>query len=688
AKQFQSHFKKCGYFVSTQHVDVENTQEVDDVNSWLKKQFSSSMLKNVNDNDSLKYALHNFYCYVKKNQQSALDQFTALHFYQPDDFLILDSATQKNLELIKNNQDGSRKNSLFSILDRAATSMGSRMVKKWIARPLVKKTAIEQRFDAVEALVKSVSLNQQTQMLLARIGDFERIVGRIALGRGTLQDYLGLKRTLVIIPQLSLLLSSKSDVVLLHIIVQRLGSFDDLHQLLDISLNDDFSSDWIIKKGFDPRLDRLRDLVGNSNKQIVKLEQQERASTGITSLKIRYNRVHGYYIEVTKPNVHLVPERYKRQQTLVGRERYTTDELRVLQHEIFTANNDIIAVEKEIFERVKQSVLQQVNFLRKSAHALAHCDALHAFACIAYDSGYVRPTFHEKRDIIIKQGRHPIVEQTLESHFISNNTDLIDSQSLWIITGPNMGGKSTYLRQVALICIMAQCGSFIPAQSADLPLLDRIFTRIGSGDNLAEGKSTFLVEMEETALICKHATRRSLVILDEVGRGTSTFDGLAIAQAVVEYLFSVVQSRCLFATHYHELTSLKDRFDGIASYYAASNKTNQGILFLYTMVQGVADGSFGLEVAKLAQLPHELVARADAILHELIITQKSLKNGKKDITIEPAVIDFSKNREMQVEIDRLKKVVYTQDCVLKKIKNIDYDDLSPKKAFDLLWDLK
>ncbi len=699
---FQKLFKQLGYFTSIEQTDPHDSAQAGTVSDWLQAQFTQPMLKQVESNEALRCAVHNFYFYVRKNQAAALEQFHALHFYEPDDFLMLDAATQKNLELIKNGQDGSRKNTLVSVMDHAVTSMGSRMIRKWIMRPLVKQVAVEQRLDVVQTLVRQVTVQQQVHELLADVGDVERIVGRIALRRGLLNDYLGLKRALAVLPALRQVLAQIENVELLQLITSHLNHFEELHHLLSVSLNDDLAVEWIIKQGFDERLDHLRELIGGSNKKIVELERREQEATGINSLKIRYNNVQGYYIEVTKPNAHLVPERFMRQQTLVGRERYTTHELRTLQDEIASARQDVEAAEKQAFERVQQAVANHIAALRRCAHALAHLDALHSFASVAYDNGYVRPTFNDQRNILIEQGRHPVVEQSLTTQFIPNDTALTDEQSLWIITGPNMGGKSTYLRQVALVSIMAQCGSFVPVKSASLPLLDRIFTRIGSGDNLAGGKSTFLVEMEETALICSSATRNSLVILDEVGRGTSTFDGLAIAQAVVEYLFTVVQARCLFATHYHELTALKDRYQGIASFYAASTKTQSGILFLHTIRCGVADGSFGLEVAKLAQLPASVIERADGILQGLL-------QGKGELKVQPAtqivgdqeavmVADTSAIALAKAEIDRLRHelevmrraATVSAEALAKAelLENIDYNELSPKKAFDLLWKLK
>jgi len=701
-KSFQSFFKRLGYFTTLEHTDKHDEDHVKQVEGWIRRQFKKEAVNQLEQCDAMLYALHNFYSYVSRNQIGALEHFRSLHFYNPDDFLLLDASTQKNLELVKNNQDGSRKNTLFALMDKAATSMGSRMVKKWILRPLIKKEAIEQRLDAVGTLVEDISLNQKLHELLVQIGDIERIVGRIALRRAMFNDYLALSRALDIIPELKHLIGDCETVMLFNVIATHIADFTTICGFLKAALNDDTSKEWIIKQGFDKRLDHLRQLVGNSNAKLLELEKKEQHETGINSLKVRYNKVHGYFIEVTKANLHLVPQRYSRQQTLVGRERFTTKELRGLQDEMVRAHAQIDSVEKELFENVKQQVYEYTMQLRKLAHALAHLDALLSFSHVSYDYGYVRPTFNEKNEIRIDQGRHPIVEQTDNITFIPNDTDLSDETSMWIITGPNMGGKSTFLRQVALISVLAQCGSFIPAKSANLALLDRIFTRIGSGDNLAGGKSTFLVEMEETALICHQATKKSLVILDEVGRGTSTFDGLAIAQAVVEYIHTSIKAKCLFATHYHELTALKDIFSSIESYYAASKKTENGIVFLYKIIKGIADGSFGVEVAKLAKLPQSLIVRAKDVLHELE-NQKHISHGTISMTNEQKSGQYmgasandiaqsqgvlQENRLLKAKIVDLQAKITVQKNRLKRLQNVDYNDLSPKKAFDLLWEFK
>jgi DNA mismatch repair protein MutS len=588
-KSFQSFFKAMGYFTTLELLDLENQDYTKNLDNWVSGQFDKNVVENLNSNKSLLYALYNFYNYVNKNQVGAIEHFRALHFYEPDDFLILDPSCQKNLELLKNNQDGGRKNTLFSIMDKACTSMGSRMVKKWISRPLVKKEPIEQRLDAVQVLLKDVTLAQKVKEILVQIGDVERIVGRVALRRATVSDYIALSQALMIVPDLKEVLVNCENILLLKVIISYLGDFNKIYNLLVASINTDQSKDWIIKTGFDQKLDNLRELVFDSNNKILQLEEKEKRETGIQSLKVGYNRVSGYYIEITKTNLHLVPAHYTRESTLSNRERYTCRELRDMQDEIIRAKSQITQVETEVFETIKREVYSCVVDLRKLASALANLDALLSFSSLAYDYGYVRPVFGASEsicdsisdnivsgDIFIEAGRHPVVEICENVNFIPNDVILNSEQSLWIITGPNMGGKSTFLRQAALICIMAQCGSFVPAKSANLSILDRVFTRIGSGDNLAGGKSTFLVEMEETALICKQATKNSLVILDEVGRGTSTYDGFAIAKAVVEYIHTKIGAKCLFATHYHELNALGETFPAIASYHAASKNIKMG----------------------------------------------------------------------------------------------------------------
>jgi len=690
-QRFATFFKKQGYVITTGNTDPAE-HDLQQLRAWMEGQFAQDKIMHVQQQVPLLYALQNFYSYLHKNQQAALDQFKQLYIYEPEDFLVLDAPTQRNLELVKNNHDGSSKHTLFAVLDRSITPMGSRMIKKWLLRPLVKCSAIEQRLSAVEYFKNNMQDVLRLGQFFSSLGDFERVIGRIALSRAQLYDYLLVNSALAVLPNIKQQLEAIQNVALLLHVAHAIGDFTSLKQLLESALNDDTSKDWIVKKGFDQQLDELRALVTETDQTIIALERREQERTGIQSLKVRYNTVHGYYIEVTKANLDAVPEEYVRQQTLVGRERFVTKELQALQLKLMRARNEISETEKAVFERVKTDVAQYIGALRKTAQVLAHVDALVGFAKAAYDNEYVRPTFNKNNSIVITQGRHPVVEQSIEARFIPNDIELTDKESVWIITGPNMGGKSTYLRQVALTAVLAHCGSFVPAQSAQLPILDRIFTRIGSGDNLADGKSTFLVEMEETAAICSYATKNSLVILDEVGRGTSTFDGLAIAQAVIEYIYKTIQARCLFATHYHELTLLKDSYPGISSYYAASKKTDNGVVFLYKIIKGIADGSFGVEVAKLAQLPMPVVVRAQQILSMLTDSEQSHAQAVNNVVMQPANDTthtmIEENSRLKDQVVQLHDALKKSKLVLSQLQSIEYDDLSPKKAFDLLWKLK
>lgn len=655
-KDFLPFFKKYNYHCSMQELNQQ--QEAYD---WLL-----TLENNETSGESLTQSLLLAYSYFKKNNAQVLAHIKELFVYTSEDFLIIDHATQKNLEIITNAIDNSYKNSLFELLDKAVTPMGSRMIKKWLLRPLVKIDAIHHRLDCVEKLVKEISLKDKLILLLKQMSDIERIVGRIALQKTQLHDYINLKNSLGVLPALKLLLDEVHDNKLFRSINVKISSFTQLSQLLEQALNDDAAKDWIIKTGFDNKLDYIRSLVLDSQKKILSLEQQEIEATGINSLKIRFNDVTGYYIEITKTHSDIVPDRYKRVQTLSNRERFTTSELKELELEIEKAKREIGAVEQELYNRVKYEVFGCVTELKKTAYAVAHVDALIALAEVAYHHNYVRPQFNAD-SIEIQAGRHPIVEQHVDS-FIPNDTMLSQQQQVVILTGPNMGGKSTYLRQVAVISLMAQCGSFVSAQSANLKILDRIFTRIGAGDNLAEGKSTFLVEMEETATICKQATKNSLLILDEVGRGTSTFDGLAIAQSVLEYIYTTIGAYCLFATHYHELTHLEHSFESIVAYHAVCKKQNDKILFLHKIERGVAAGSFGIEVAKLAELPESIIERAKEILQNL--------TANENILITPSVVPAQKQHSAdKTDIKHL-------------VKNLAIENMTAREALDFLWNLQ
>lgn len=668
SKTLATWFKKQGYYTTLQALDVHQCEAGHAMQQWLTEQFEPEQVKELVNRHAAHHAIGLLYNYLSKTQARALHQFHKIHWYEPEAFLMLDAATQRNLELVRNNQSHDAMHTLYSIMDCSITAMGSRRIKQWLCRPLRDATAITQRLDMVELLVAHTSLAHELGQLLRSMGDIERIIGRIALLRAHLYDYLHLMRCLAVVPNVKQLLERMAPIELAVLMHGQIKDFTELHMHLVRALNEDTQKEWLIKSGYDEQLDRMRSLVHNSNQQLLALEKQEQQATSINSLKIRYNLITGYYFEVTKAHLHAVPDRFIRLQTLVGKERFITPALRELQAEIQQAHAGINQREQELFEALKQMVVPHISELRRFAYTMSVLDALLSFSQVAYCNNYVRPSFNTQRDIVITQGRHPVVEQTLGSRFIPNDTLLTNDQSSWIITGPNMGGKSTYLRQVAHICILAQSGSFVPASAACLPLLDRIFTRIGSGDYLAGGKSTFLVEMEETAYICAQATEHSLAVFDEIGRGTSTFDGMAIAQAVIEHVHTAIRARCLFATHYHEITNLEKTVPGVVCYHTASKRTGQGILFLHKIVPGVAPSSFGIEVAKLAQLPVAVVSRATQLLAELQAQHTTVTHAPAAPVEKPIMVRYQQ--------------------LMEHILAVDNNNLTPKQAFDLIWHLK
>lgn len=556
-----------------------------------------------------------YYAHYTKNE-SALNLHKVIP-YQAQEYLIIDHVTKKNLELFEN--ENSKKNSLFDILDQCTTPMGSRLLKKYMLFPLSEKKSIEQRLRIVDYFFKAYTVMIKLRNLLHVVGDLERIVGRISLNKAPLSDYRALKRILFSLPlflELVQYIALKEECISKN----RLEEYKNLHDLalfLERALNDDATKPYIINTGYNKTLDEIRLYAQTTKEQILLFEQQEQQTTGINSLKIRHHVSYGYLIEITKNHLDKIPSHYKRLQTLVGKERYVNDELQKLNTSIEHASKQTVLLEDELFVEIKTKVISYISSLRHLSFSYALFDVLATFAYNAHQYCYVLPMLNEENIINITHARHPVIEQSLKNSFVANDILLDNQQSFIILTGPNMGGKSTYLRQTGLICLMAHIGSFVPAKSANIMILDRIFTRVGGHDNVSQGKSTFFVEMEETAMICTEATQRSLVLLDEVGRGTSINEGIALAQAIVEYLYTYVGSHTLFATHYHELGHLTNFYPAMKSFFMETKTEGQHTLFLHTLAPGVCFSSFALEVAKLARLPEPIITRArELILHK------------------------------------------------------------------------
>jgi DNA mismatch repair protein MutS len=675
-KQFFGLFKKFGYVLSPLHIN-DSALKVS-FEEWIDSQFIKSINEQIRATLVFEQALYYFYAYLNKTNRQALGLFKTINVYKPEDFLQLDYTTQKNLELVSNTYDGSRNHTLLHTIDKAVTPMGSRMLKKWILRPLITYESIFQRQEMVEWFVAHPLLHAHIQEALAECADVERAVGRILIQRGQLTDFLLVRSTLAAIKQLKqILLHDANKIYIAQLFASQLTNLDNLKKMLQDGLVDDSLQDAIIKKGFNQELDALQDLYIHGAHALVALEKEEQGKTGITTLKIRFNNLYGYYIEMTKIGAARVPAYYKSIQSLVGKERYTIEALELLAHRIEQAKTEYEIKQQHLFDDIKKEVILHGSALRKMCYVLAYLDALASLAKVAMHYGYSKPVFNTDKKCLIKAGRHPVVEQHMSSAFIANDINLTKETPVWIITGPNMGGKSTYLRQTALICIMAHLGSYVPAKYANIPLLGRIDTRIGSGDFIAGGKSTFLVEMEETAQICTYATKNSLVILDEVGRGTSTVDGRSIAQAVIEYLAQKDGPLCLFATHYHELTLLQDIYPAIEAHFMASKKTESGILFLYQLIKGVADGSFGIEIAKLAKLPDSIVARSQELCEQAL---------QEEYNIMVSTHQVKQDDELTTPKNKPDQKIYTH--VAKKLRAVDINNLTPLQAFELLIQLK
>lgn len=584
--------------------------------------------------------------YLHDTVMTDLSHISHLTYLDASENLVLDTYTLRNLEVTRNLRDGGKKDTLLDVLDFTETAMGSRLLKQWLEAPLLSIVAIDRRLDAVQELVEDFGLRGALADGLKDIRDFERLLTRIEVGTANARDLVALRLSLACLPGIR---ETLADVraQLLRETTERVMTFDEVTELLARAIVDEpgisLREGGIIKDGYDAELDEYRRIAHDSKSMLQEIEEREKQETGIKSLKIGYNKVFGYYIEVRNSGADLVPDRYIRKQTLANAERYITEELKAFETKILGAQEKIVQIEYRLFTEVRERIKQELPGIQQTAHAIAVLDVLRSFAEAAVSYNYVRPQLRPEGGISIKDGRHPLVERILTRDlFVPNDTELNHRDcEIMLITGPNMAGKSTYMRQVALLALMAQVGSFLPAREAVLSPVDRIFTRIGASDDLVSGQSTFMVEMNEVAQILKYATRDSLVILDEIGRGTSTFDGMSIARAVVEYIEKKIHAQTLFATHYHELTEMAD--DKIKNFCVAVKERGAQVAFLRRIVPGAADKSYGIHVARLAGLPKAVTKRAEALLAALEAKQEKVQaaeaGGREETAAPPAQID-------------------------------------------------
>jgi DNA mismatch repair protein MutS len=620
--------------------------------------------------------------YVRSTQRGSLDHVDRIGWYERQNCLVLDAVTVRNLELIEPLFAGTDAGvTLLRSIDAALTPMGKRLLRAWMLRPSLDRAEINARLDAVEAGVKDTVSREELRRALDGVLDLERLLSRVTLETANPRDVLALAASLAKIPLVRTAVGRLRSERLqtLHDFIDELG---DLRERIEKTIVPEppltFADGGVIAAEVDPNLDDLRELSRNSKQVLAQIEQRERGRTGIASLKVKFNSIFGYYIEVSKPNLHLVPKDYERKQTLVNAERFTTPELKEYEAKILDAQEKIIEIERRLFAELRSVIAAEARRIRQTALALAEVDVIAALAHVAALRDYCRPTLidsSETGELEIMEGRHPVIEQQTGDRFVPNDLYLNrTTHTILLLTGPNMGGKSTYLRQTALIVILAQMGSFVPARSARLSVIDRVFTRIGASDNLARGRSTFMVEMTETAAILHTATSRSLILLDEVGRGTATYDGLAIAWAAIEYLHSRVRAKTLFATHYFELTELAEQLSGVKNYHVSVKETPSGIAFLRKVEPGAADRSYGIEVAKLAGLPQEVVTRAREVLIEHEFAEQQASQHLSPGATPPAA--------------QLTIFTPLSQPVLEKLREVDLNRLTPIEALNLLAELK
>ena len=640
----------------------ENIQSVKD--KFTLKDINSNEIENLQDNILEICAINALVSYIENTQMTDLSHINTITIYHVLKYMALDINARRNLEITEKLRDKSKKGTLLWVLDKTSTSMGGRLLRRWLNDPLIDENEINKRLNSVEELKNNVMLRGDIIENLKKIYDIERLAGKMAYGNATPRDMITLKNSLLKLPETKNILQNVKTNYLKEI-YENIDELQDIYELIDKSITDDppmnTKDGGYIKIGFDEEIDKLKLATTDGKSWLMKLEKEEKEKTGIKSLKVGFNKVFGYYIEVTNTYKNLVPETYIRKQTLTNGERYITEELKNIENQILGAEEKVVKLELEAFKKIREEIADNVKRLQKTAEAVSILDVLSSFAQVAEDMNYCKPVINKDGIIDIKEGRHPVIEKMLPTgEFIANDTYLDKNENrLSIITGPNMAGKSTYMRQVALITLMAQVGSFVPAQSAVIGVVDKIFTRVGASDDLSMGQSTFMVEMMEVAAILKEATSNSLIILDEIGRGTSTFDGLSIAWAVAEYIADINKcgAKTLFATHYHELTELENKLEGIKNYSIAVKEKGEDIIFLRKIVKGGTDESYGVHVARLAGVPKEVTKRANQILKTLerksiIGSKKEEKEDKKQVTGQLGMFNF-KLAEIAQELDKV-----------------------------------
>ena len=620
---------------------------------------------------------------LDETQKNSLSHLMELKVYSTENYMVIDSSTRRNLELCETLREKGKKGSLLWVLDKTKTAMGARMLRKMIEQPLIHKTAIQDRLDAVEMLKDNLMAREELREYMNSIYDLERLTMKVSYRSANPRDLISFKTSIQYLPYIKDILAQFSKGVLAKM-AGDLDTLEDLHELLEASIEEDppipIKEGGILKEGFDEEIDHLKKAKTDGKTWLAELEEREREKTGIKNLRVRYNKVFGYYIEVTNSYKDLVPEYYIRRQTLANAERYTTEELSELARTILGAEDRLYALEYETYVAIREKLAAEMERIQKTASVIAWTDVFASLALVAETNQYVRPTLNQRGVIDIKDGRHPVVEKMMSGELFVANDTLLDHKKnrVDIITGPNMAGKSTY---------MAQIGSFVPAKSANIGLVDRIFTRVGASDDLASGQSTFMVEMSEVANILRHATKDSLLILDEIGRGTSTFDGLSIAWAVVEYIAgsSLSGAKTLFATHYHELTELEGKLPGVNNYCIAVQEKGDTIIFLRKIIKGSADKSYGIQVAKLAGVPEVVIERAKEIaaeLEESDITANTKNIGKKHTEeVEPVQISLFDTMGMVAEQPKKSEVEET-------LKKLDISNMTPMEAMNQLYELQ